>query len=56
MQRRHQKIIEEGAGAGIPERLIERLASACPSLQKIGYRAPARSSSSTRTASSISSR
>ena len=39
MQRRHQKIIEEGPAPGIPERLIakigERCAEAC---KKIGYR------------------
>ncbi len=39
MQRRHQKIIEEGPAPGIPERLIARIGERCAeACKKIGYR------------------
>ncbi|WP_019375055.1 acetyl-CoA carboxylase biotin carboxylase subunit [Melaminivora alkalimesophila] len=39
MQRRHQKVIEEGPAPGIPRKLIERIGERCVSAcKKIGYR------------------
>jgi acetyl/propionyl-CoA carboxylase alpha subunit len=57
MQRRHQKIIEEGPAPLVKPRLIERIGEKCAdACRKLGYRGAGTSSSSTRTTSSTSSR
>jgi acetyl-CoA carboxylase biotin carboxylase subunit len=57
LQRRHQKVLEEAPGPSIDAEIRARIGATCAkAIGDLGYRARARSNSSTRTASSTSSR